>query len=88
FVVVTLDPGNDTPEALRRYKESEHLPESWHLLTGTPETTHEFTDALDIHVMEMDVHRFHEARIVEFDGRGMPTRSFSGRNLDDEAPAL
>lgn len=88
FLVVTLDPESDTPEALRRFKQSEHLPEAWHFLAGSVEATREFTDALDIHVMEMDVHRFHDARIVEFDARGMPTRSFSGRNLDDEAPAL
>lgn len=88
FLVVTLDPANDTPDTLRRFKESEHLPESWHLLTGSVEATREFSDALDIHVMEMDVHTFHEARIVEFDARGMPERTFSGRNLDDEAPAL
>jgi protein SCO1/2 len=88
FVIVTLDPATDTPETLRQYKEAEHLPASWHLLAGSAAETQELADALDIHVMAMDAHTFHEARIVVFDAGGLPARSFSGRTLDDEAPAL
>jgi protein SCO1/2 len=88
FLIVTLDPSTDTPEELRRYKETEHLPETWHLLAGSTAETQELADALDIHVMAADSHRVHDGRIVVFDARGLPTRSYSGRNLDDEAPAL
>jgi protein SCO1/2 len=88
FLVVTLDPTTDTPDALRQFKESEHLPESWRFLAGTVEQTGEFADALDIHVLAADSHRFHDGRIVIFDAQGMPARSLSGRNLDDDAPAL
>jgi protein SCO1 len=86
FLLVTLDPAADTPEVLREYKKAQDLPTGWHLLTGSESQTREFADALDIHVMDMDVHRFHDGRIVWFDADGMPTRSFSGWGVDQEAP--
>jgi len=86
FLLVTLDPTNDTPEVLRQYKRAEDLPMGWHLLAGSESQTRDFADALDIHVMEMDVHRLHDGRIVWFDANGMPTRSFIGWAVDQESP--
>ncbi|HEY4016360.1 MAG TPA: SCO family protein [Polyangiaceae bacterium] len=84
FVLVTLDPKNDTPERLRRFKEAQKLPEAWHLVAGSPEDTEELTDLLDIHVLNSDAHIVHDARIVIFDGRGMAARTYSGFSLDEE----
>jgi len=86
FLLVTLDPTTDTPERLRQFKQSEGLPASWHLLTGTVPQTRDLTDVLDIHVMELDPHVVHEGKIVVFDPRGMPERSFSSSGV--ETPAL
>jgi protein SCO1/2 len=86
FLLVTLDPATDTPERLRQFKQSEGLPETWHLLTGTETQTRDLTDVLDIHVMDLDPHLVHEGKIVVFDRRGMPERSFSSSGV--ETPAL
>lgn len=70
FVLVTLDPRNDTPEQLRRFKASRGLPPAWHLLRGDETDTRELADLLQIHLVE-NAHLFHETRIVVFgaDGR-------------------
>jgi protein SCO1/2 len=86
FVLVTLDPTTDTPERLREFKKSEALPDTWHLLTGTEAQTRDLTDVLDIHVMELDPHVVHEGKIVVFDPRGMPERSFSSSGVETAAP--
>jgi protein SCO1/2 len=69
FVLVTLDPSNDTPEQLRRFKASRQLPGKWHLLRGSDEQTRELADLLQVHVLD-DSHVFHDARIVVFDRDG------------------
>lgn len=86
FVLVTLDPANDTPETLRQYKAAAGLPASWQLLTGSVPQTQELTDALDIHIVDMGAHLLHDGRIVVFDAQGMPERTFSGWGLDRESP--
>jgi protein SCO1/2 len=88
FILVTLDPRDDTPERLRRFKLSEGFPESWHLLTGGVPETRGLADLLDIHVLNADSHIMHDARIIIFDAQGMPARSYSGWSLDDESTAL
>jgi cytochrome oxidase Cu insertion factor (SCO1/SenC/PrrC family) len=87
FILVTLDPATDTPEDLRRLKASAGFPDTWHLLAGSKEETHQLTDLLDIHVIDDGPHLMHDSRIVVFDAKGRPTRSFRGWALDDERPA-
>ena len=69
FVLVTLDPSNDTPEQLRRFKLSRQLPGKWHLVRGSDADTRALADLLQIHVLD-DAHLFHDARIVVFDPDG------------------
>jgi protein SCO1/2 len=69
FVLVTLDPTNDTPAVLQRFKASRGLPEAWHLLRGDEAETRELEDLLQIHIID-DAHIFHDSRIVVFDGAG------------------
>ena len=69
FVLVTLDPRNDTPEQLRRFKASRQLPSEWHLLRGGETDTRELADLLAIHVVET-AHIFHDSRVVVFDANG------------------
>lgn len=86
FVLVTLDPTEDTPERLRRFKAEEHLPDSWRLFSGSLSVTRAFDDALDIHVLDDGAHRRHDSRIVIFDHSGLPERTFAGWSLDTEVP--
>jgi protein SCO1/2 len=83
FVLVTIDPGTDDPQALARYKREHHLPDAWHLLRGSAAQTEDLTDLLDVHVLELTDHRVHSARIVVFDGRGAAALSFSCCNFDE-----
>jgi cytochrome oxidase Cu insertion factor (SCO1/SenC/PrrC family) len=85
FLLVTLDPSVDTTERLREYKQSRNLPGQWHLLRGDPRDTRELADLLDIHVMDMEPHIVHDARIAIFDERGAIARSFECCDFDDDA---
>jgi len=73
FVVVTLDPENDTPEQLRMYRQMKALPATWHLWTGSRAETDELLSLLGIHVMAMESHTVHDSKIVVFDGNGVST---------------
>jgi protein SCO1/2 len=84
-LLVTLDPANDTPAVLSRFKASSGLPDSWHFLTGSTDDTRDLRDLLGIHVIDDGPHLLHDGHIMIFDGQGMPTRSFAGWSLDDEA---
>ena len=85
FLLVTLDPTNDTPAVLSRFKASSGLPDSWHFLTGSTNDTRDLRDLLGIHVIDDGPHLLHDGHIMIFDARGLPTRSFAGWSLDDEA---
>ncbi len=69
FVLVTLDPANDTTAELRRFKLSRGLPPDWHLLRGEEEQTRALADLLQVKVVD-DAHIFHDSRIVVFDRDG------------------
>jgi protein SCO1/2 len=84
FLIVTLDPANDTPEVLRAFKKSSGLPAEWRFLIGEKQQTRELIEALDIHVIDDGPHLLHDGRIVLFDGSGMPTSTFGGWALDHE----
>jgi protein SCO1/2 len=69
FVLVTLDPANDTTAELRRFKVSRGLPPDWHLLAGDDDQTRALADLLQVKVVE-NAHIFHDSRIVVFDRDG------------------
>ncbi|MGE5181913.1 MAG: SCO family protein [Acidobacteriota bacterium] len=76
FIVVTIDPETDTPERLRAFRASRHLPDSWHLWTGGSAETKELVDLLGIHLMDMESHLVHDSKIVMFDDRGVSTSEY------------
>jgi protein SCO1 len=88
YLLVTLDPSNDTPERLLAFKTEERLPEAWRLLRGTEAETLALADALDVHVLDAGAHLVHDGRIVLFDERGIPTRSLGGFRVEQESPVL
>ena len=48
FVLVTLDPGGDTPEELRAFRLEHGLSDRWTLLRGTRRQTREFADRIGL----------------------------------------
>jgi protein SCO1/2 len=70
FVLVTLDPMNDTVAQLVRFKEARNLPRRWHLVRGSQQQTDALADALRFKTVTMGDHVVHEAKIVLVDGRG------------------
>jgi protein SCO1/2 len=88
IVLVTIDPANDTPRALKAYKAEHGLPVGWHLLRGSLQQTEDFTAVLDIHVVDMTAHLAHGSRIVVFDGRGVQIRGFNCCDFDPRKAVL
>jgi protein SCO1/2 len=71
FMIVSLDPKNDTPQAWRQYRISRGVDRSnWYLLTGTEATTKEFADLMGIKYWYMDDHILHDFKIVRLNAKG------------------
>jgi protein SCO1/2 len=78
FVLVTLDPSNDKPAELRRFKTARGLPPDWHLLRGNDQETRELADFLGIRIMNEDSHIVHDGRIVFLDPQGRLLGQYRG----------
>ena len=71
FMIISLDPKNDTPEAWRQYRISREVERSnWHLLTGSEATTKEIANLLGIKYWFMEEHVFHDFKIVRLNTKG------------------
>lgn len=65
FVVISLDPKNDTPAAWRQYRLARDLPHrNWHFLTGSRAATDRAVSALGVKWWYYDEHIMHDIRIV------------------------
>jgi cytochrome oxidase Cu insertion factor (SCO1/SenC/PrrC family) len=84
FVLVTIDPENDTVDRLRRLKETRHLPSSWHLLRGSRHDTAGFGQFLHVNVARDSGHIDHDVRISMFDAAGGLVRTFAGWDFSDD----
>lgn len=71
FVVISLDPKNDTPAAWREYRKMRELPRSnWHFLTGSRAATDRAVRELGVKWWYYDEHIMHELRILRLAGNG------------------
>lgn len=71
FVVVSIDPRNDTPAAWTRYRKSRELTrDNWSFVTASPEDTPVLAYALGIKYWLFDVHIMHDFRLLRLDGAG------------------
>jgi cytochrome oxidase Cu insertion factor (SCO1/SenC/PrrC family) len=71
FMIISLDPKNDTPQAWQQYRISRDVDRSnWHLLTGTEATTKQFADLIGIKYWTMDEHILHDFKIVRLNTKG------------------
>jgi cytochrome oxidase Cu insertion factor (SCO1/SenC/PrrC family) len=73
LVVVSMDAQPATAAELAEYKRVRRLPTSWHLLSGDRAQTEQLLGVLDIHLMDMESHVVHEAKITAFDVDGFST---------------
>ena len=71
FIVISLDPKNDTPKAWQQYRISRGVDRSnWHLLTGTDDTTKKIAALIGIKYWYMDDHILHDFKIVRLNAAG------------------
>jgi len=71
FMIVSLDPKNDTPEAWLQYKVTRDADrDNWHMLTGTEITTQKFASLVEIEYWTMDEHILHDFKIVRLNEQG------------------
>jgi protein SCO1 len=71
FMIISLDPKNDTPQAWQQYRTSRELERNnWHLLTGSEDTTKVIANLLGIKYWFMEEHVFHDFKIVRLNANG------------------
>ena len=71
FMIVSLDPKNDTPGAWKQYRINREIERSnWHLLTGSEETTKQFAKLVGIRYWYLDEHILHDFKIVRLNAQG------------------
>jgi cytochrome oxidase Cu insertion factor (SCO1/SenC/PrrC family) len=83
FVLVTLDPRNDTPARLAAFKKSRRLPDSWHLLQGPSLQTRALARELEVNVAGDDGHLEHETKVFFYDAGGTLQRAVRGWRFTD-----
>ncbi len=78
FMIVSLDPKNDTPQAWHQYRVSREVDRSnWHMLTGTEAITKEFANLIGIKYWSMDEHILHDFKIVRLNAKGEIEKSIT-----------
>ena len=79
FVLVSLDPLNDTPERLEAYRESVGIANSrWHVVRGDVEDTQSLAKFLHVRMIRDDTHIDHDVQIATIDRRGAIAAVYTG----------
>jgi len=85
FVVISLDPANDTPALWREYRQMRSLRrDNWTFLTGSRAATDAVVAALGVRWWNYDGAIMHDLRILRLDERGQVVKVMSGY---DQTPA-
>jgi cytochrome oxidase Cu insertion factor (SCO1/SenC/PrrC family) len=75
FVILSLDPKNDTPASWRQYRKLRDLPGSnWYFLTGSRAATDNAALSLGVKWWYYDEHIMHELRILRLAANGEVVR--------------
>lgn len=86
YVVVTLDPANDTPERLAIFKSRfEGADDHWHFLTAELTTIRRLAEAVNFKFWQVDSHVAHDFRIFLVDGSGTIRRTMDWDQSDVKA---
>jgi cytochrome oxidase Cu insertion factor (SCO1/SenC/PrrC family) len=87
FMIISIDPRNDTPETWRQFRKSRDEERSnWHLLTGNEATTNQVANMLGIKYWYMDEHVLHDFKILRLNANGEIDKMIT--DYDDEADTL
>lgn len=71
FIVLSLDPKNDTPEAWTRYRKTRELDrENWHFLTASVSDTPGLARQLGVRYWLYDEHIMHDFRLLRLNEEG------------------
>lgn len=71
FLIVSIDPENDTPQAWTLYRKNRGLNrDNWHFLTAGVKETRSFASLLGIKYWYYDEHLMHDFRIIRLDNEG------------------
>lgn len=71
FIIVSIDPKNDTPAAWTRYRKSRELMrDNWSFVTASAEETPALAHALGIKYWLYDTHIMHDFRLLRVDAAG------------------
>jgi cytochrome oxidase Cu insertion factor (SCO1/SenC/PrrC family) len=85
FMIISIDPRNDTPETWRQFRVSRDEQRSnWHLLTGTEATTKQFANLIGINYWYMEEHVFHDFKIVRLNANGEIEKMITDYDDDPE----
>jgi cytochrome oxidase Cu insertion factor (SCO1/SenC/PrrC family) len=85
FMIISIDPRNDTPETWRQFRESRDEERSnWHLLTGNETTTKLFANLFGMNYWYMEDHVFHDFKIVRLNANGEIEKMITDYDDDPE----
>jgi protein SCO1/2 len=71
FVVLSIDPENDSPELWREYRKARDLKrDNWHFLTGTRAMTNRAAGLLGVKWWYDEGHLMHDFKVVRLDAGG------------------
>jgi len=71
FVVVSIDPAEDTPQAWADYRRGRHLDRAnWSFLSGTPAATRVLARFLGVRFWRYDEHVMHDFKLLRLDADG------------------
>ena len=86
FVVITLDPENDTPEVLKKFQDHMGLDRHWHFLAGSNKDTRLLANNLGLgDYWKFDDHIMHGFKILILDPSGniLHTLDWDHRTMKD-----
>ncbi|MGA9665451.1 MAG: SCO family protein [Gallionella sp.] len=88
FMIISVDPRNDTPAAWRQYRKSRDVERNnWHLLTGSEAATKVIANLLGIKYWYMDEHVFHDFKILRLNAQGQVVKEITDYS-DEPGPML
>ncbi len=84
YVLVSIDPTNDTPERLKSFAEENEMTGSkWVFLQGTEETVREFANILAVRYNQINPVDFSHSNIISvFDKEGVLQHQQEGLGVD------
>lgn len=85
FVIISLDPDNDTPEAWQQYRKTKDIErDNWHLLTGSKATTKEIASLIGIKYWSMDENILHDFKVVRLNAKGEIEKEITEYGVEPE----